>query len=111
MDKEYALYELVERLAPIAFEELKGSKKTISANVDFYSGFVYEAIGIPKELFTPIFAISRMAGWAAHRLEEVTFSSKRIIRPAYKNVANCEIHYDDIEHRQADDDPSDCQSN
>ena len=104
LDKEYALYELVERLAPIAFEELKGSKKTISANVDFYSGFVYEAIGIPKELFTPIFAISRMAGWAAHRLEEVTFSSKRIIRPAYKNVATCEMHYDDIDARIIKDD-------
>lgn len=99
LDKEYALYELVERLAPIAFEELKGSKKTISANVDFYSGFVYEAIGVPRELFTPIFAISRMAGWAAHRLEEVTFSSKRIIRPAYKNVANCEIHYQKLGER------------
>lgn len=111
LDKEYALYELVERLAPIAFEELKGSKKTISANVDFYSGFVYEAIGIPKELFTPIFAISRMAGWAAHRLEEVTFSSKRIIRPAYKNVANCEIHYDDIDERKVDEDQNDCKSN
>lgn len=100
LEKEYALYELVERLAPIAFEELKGSKKTISANVDFYSGFVYEAIGVPRELFTPIFAISRMAGWAAHRLEEVTFSSKRIIRPAYKNVANCEIHYSPIGKRK-----------
>jgi len=100
LDKEYALYELVERLAPIAFEELKGSKKTISANVDFYSGFVYEAIGVPRELFTPIFAISRMAGWAAHRLEEVTFSSRRIIRPAYKNVANCEINYTPIDQRK-----------
>lgn len=97
--KEYALYELVERLAPVAFEELKGSKKTISANVDFYSGFVYEAIGIPRELFTPIFAMSRMPGWAAHRLEEMTFSSRRIIRPAYKNVANCEIHYESIDDR------------
>lgn len=100
MEKEYHLYELVEKLAPIAFEELKGSKKTISANVDFYSGFVYEAIGIPRELFTPIFAISRMAGWAAHRLEEVTFSSRRIIRPAYKNVANCEIFYHPIDERK-----------
>lgn len=104
LEKEYALYELVERLAPVAFEELKGSKKTISANVDFYSGFVYEAIGVPRELFTPIFAISRMAGWAAHRLEEVTFSSKRIIRPAYKNVANCEIHYSPLGGREKNQD-------
>ncbi len=98
-EKLYKFYELVERLAPVAFEELKGSKKTISANVDFYSGFVYEAIGVPRELFTPIFAISRMAGWAAHRLEEMTFSSRRIIRPAYKNVANCELHYTPIDER------------
>lgn len=97
--KEYRLYELVEQLAPEAFEELKGSRKTICANVDFYSGFVYEAIDIPRELFTPIFAISRMAGWAAHRLEEMTFSSRRIIRPAYKNVANCELHYAPLNER------------
>ena len=93
LEKEFALYDLIERLAPKAFHEFKGETKVISANVDFYSGFVYETIGVPKELFTPIFAISRMAGWAAHRLEEVTFSSKRIIRPAYKNVAQCELHY------------------
>ncbi len=103
LEKEYDLYERVERLAPLAFEELKGSKKTISANVDFYSGFVYEAIDIPQELFTPIFAISRMAGWAAHRLEEVTFSSRRIIRPAYKNVASCEMHYISLEDRKEND--------
>lgn len=91
--KEYLLYENVEKLAPVAFEELKGSKKVLSANVDFYSGFVYQSLGIPKELFTPIFALARMSGWAAHRLEEVTFSSRRIIRPAYKNVAPCALHY------------------
>ena len=84
---EYRLYETIEELAPEAFAKFKGgSSKTVSANVDFYSGFVYKCIDIPKELFTPIFAIARMAGWCAHRLEEVTFSSKRIIRPAYKNV-------------------------
>lgn len=100
LTKEYNLYEMVERLAPIAFEELKGSKKTISANVDFYSGFVYEAIDIPRELFTPIFALARMAGWASHRLEEIIFSSKRIIRPAYKNIMPCELHYKDIDNRE-----------
>jgi citrate synthase len=84
---EYDLYENVERLAPEAFARFKGeNSKVVSANVDFYSGFVYKCIDIPKELFTPIFAISRMAGWCAHRLEEVTFSSRRIIRPAYRNV-------------------------
>lgn len=82
---EFYLYDSVERLAPKVFAEFKGGK-TVSANVDFYSGYVYNMIGIPKELFTPIFAVARMAGWAAHRLEEITFSSGRIIRPAYKNV-------------------------
>jgi citrate synthase len=84
---EYNLYETIEELAPEAFAKFKGgNSKVVSANVDFYSGFVYKCIDIPKELFTPIFAIARMAGWCAHRLEEVTFSSRRIIRPAYKNV-------------------------
>ncbi|HPT12877.1 MAG TPA: citrate/2-methylcitrate synthase, partial [Bacteroidales bacterium] len=57
------------------------------ANVDFYSGFVYEMIGLPKEVYTPLFAMSRITGWCAHRIEELNFESKRIIRPAYKNVA------------------------
>lgn len=83
---EFYLYDSVERLAPKVFREYKGEGKTISANVDFYSGYVYNMIGIPKELFTPIFAVARIAGWAAHRLEEVTFSSGRIIRPAYKSI-------------------------
>jgi citrate synthase len=96
---EYALYEAVEELAPEAFTRFKGSKaKLVSANVDFYSGFVYKCIDIPKELFTPIFAIARMAGWCAHRLEEVTFSSKRIIRPAYKNVFGM-VDYEHLEER------------
>lgn len=85
---EFYLYDSVERLAPKVFREYKGEGKTISANVDFYSGYVYNMIGIPKELFTPIFAVARIAGWAAHRLEEVTFSSGRIIRPAYKNITD-----------------------
>ncbi len=85
---EFYLYESVERLAPKAFLEYKGGKKTICANVDFYSGFVYNTIDIPKELFTPIFAVARIAGWAAHRLEEIGFQSGRIIRPAYKNITD-----------------------
>lgn len=89
MEDEYNLYEMVERLAPEAFYRFKGSNtKVVAANVDFYSGYVYQCIDIPEELFTPIFAISRVAGWCAHRIEEVTCSSRRIIRPAYKNVAN-----------------------
>lgn len=84
---EFNLYALIEEIAPKVFEEYKSnSGKVVSANVDFYSGFVYQCLQIPEEIYTPIFAIARVAGWAAHRMEEVTFSSKRIIRPAYKNV-------------------------
>ena len=97
---EYNLYETIEELAPEAFAKFKGgNSKLVSANVDFYSGFVYKSIDIPKELFTPIFAIARMAGWCAHRLEEVTFASKRIIRPAYKNVFG-RIDYEMLEERK-----------
>lgn len=97
---EYLLYEAIEELAPEAFASFKGgNSKVISANVDFYSGFVYKCIDIPKELFTPIFAIARMAGWCAHRLEEVTFASRRIIRPAYKNVFG-RVDYEAMEERQ-----------
>ncbi|MGQ1787027.1 MULTISPECIES: citrate synthase [unclassified Saccharicrinis] len=84
---EFKLYELIEELAPEVFYNFKGENaKIVCANVDFYSGFVYECIKIPKEIYTPIFAVARIAGWAAHRIEEVTFSSRRIIRPAYKCV-------------------------
>lgn len=87
LEKEFALYTKVERLAQKAFYDFKtGTDKHVCANVDFYSGFVYNAIGIPKEVFTPIFAMSRMAGWCAHRIEELNFDQKRIIRPAYKSV-------------------------
>ncbi|MDR1100650.1 MAG: citrate/2-methylcitrate synthase [Treponema sp.] len=82
---ELALYLLVEKLIPGLFKKVKGSGKDICSNVDFYSGFVYSMMGIPHELFTPIFAVSRVAGWCAHRLEEIV-SGGRIIRPAYKCV-------------------------
>lgn len=85
LDKEYAFYELVERLAPKAFYEVKGDEKTVCANVDFYSGFVYLMLKIPIELFTPLFAISRISGWCAHRMEEL-ISGGRILRPAYKSI-------------------------
>jgi citrate synthase len=81
---EFALYEEVERLGKIVFEEEKGSK-VICANVDFYSGFVYDMLGIHPDLHTPIFAMARIAGWAAHLVEEIV-SGGRIIRPAYKYV-------------------------
>lgn len=85
--EEYRLYENIERLVPKVFEQHKGAgAKLISPNVDFFSGFVYDCIRIPREIYTPLFAAARIAGWCAHRLEEITFSSKRIIRPAYKNV-------------------------
>ncbi|MDR2134204.1 MAG: citrate/2-methylcitrate synthase [Treponema sp.] len=83
--REYNLYRLIERLAPEVFKKVKGSDKDICSNVDFYSGFVYTMLGIPPELFTPIFAVSRVAGWCAHRMEEIV-AGGRIIRPAYKCV-------------------------
>ena len=89
-EEEFYLYNLVEKLGPEIFYELKGTKKKLCANIDFYSGFVYEMLDIPKELYTPLFAMSRITGWSAHRIEEVICNS-RIIRPAYKNVSdNCE---------------------
>ena len=87
MMKEFALYELVERLGGRLVMEQRRLFKNVCANVDFYSGFVYTMLGIPKELFTPIFAIARIPGWSAHRLEEILNASK-IIRPAYKYVGH-----------------------
>lgn len=86
--EEFELYETIENLAPQIFYDFKGDKvaKRVCANVDFYSGFVYNCIGIKEPVYTPLFAMSRIAGWCAHRLEELTFDAKRIIRPAYKNV-------------------------
>lgn len=81
---EFNLIESVERLAPQAFYDVKQNDKAICANVDMYSGFVYKMLKIPEELFTPIFATSRIAGWCAHRIEEIMVSN-RIIRPAYKS--------------------------
>lgn len=85
---EFELYALVERITPEVFRMFKGDKSTkvICINVDFYSGFVYACLDISKELYTPLFAIARVSGWCAHRIEELTFSAKRIIRPAFKNV-------------------------
>ncbi|MBQ8568186.1 MAG: citrate/2-methylcitrate synthase [Oscillospiraceae bacterium] len=85
MQKELALYNLVETLAPEVIAKERHIYKGVSANVDFYSGFVYSMLEIPPELYTPLFAIARIAGWSAHRIEELANAGK-IIRPAYKNV-------------------------
>ncbi len=85
MMTEYNLYRIIEQVAPEVFAEEKNSDKKICTNVDFFSGFVYTMLNIPRELYTPIFAVSRIAGWAAHRIEEI-IAGGRIYRPAYKNV-------------------------
>jgi len=85
MEDEFNLLNLIEELTPAVFLKVKGSSKVISANVDFYSGFVYRMLDIPKDLFTPIFAIARIAGWSAHRIEEA-INGRRIMRPAYKHI-------------------------
>ncbi len=85
MAKEYKLYAAVEKLAPAVIAKERKIYKGVSANVDFYSGLVYDMLGLPTELYTPIFAIARIAGWSAHRLEELINGGK-IIRPAYRNV-------------------------
>ena len=87
LEKEFTLYSNVERLAPIVIGREKKIYKGVSANVDFYSGFIYSMLGLPKELFTPIFAIARISGWSAHRLEELINAGK-IIRPAYKSISD-----------------------
>ncbi|MDD3840661.1 MAG: citrate/2-methylcitrate synthase [Clostridia bacterium] len=86
MDKEFLLYTNIEKLASKVFSKFRGKEHIIKPNVDFYSGFVYDMLNIPLELYTPIFAISRIVGWCAHRIEEV-ISGGKIIRPAYKNVS------------------------
>lgn len=87
MEKEFNLYAMIERITPDIFYRVKKSDKVICANVDFYSGFVYNMLNIPEELHTPIFAIARIAGWCAHLVEEI-INGGRIIRPAYKCVIN-----------------------
>ena len=84
--EELELFERVEKLAPEVFHRVTGQNKVMCANVDLYSGLVYKMMGIPPELYTPLFAIARIVGWCAHRVEEVYNPSGRIIRPAYKAV-------------------------
>ena len=87
MDDEFNLYASIEKLTPGVFAKVRGEEKEMCANVDMYSGFVYNMLNIPPELHTPIFAISRIAGWCAHRVEEL-ISGGKIIRPAYKNISD-----------------------
>lgn len=95
--KNFELYENIEKLTPDVMRKVKGSSKSICANVDLYSGFVYEMLNIPRELYTPIFAMARVAGWSAHRIEEIV-SGGKIIRPAYKNVSE-KYDYVEVEAR------------
>ena len=95
--EEYGLYSRIERLAPQVIAAHRKMYKGVSANVDFYSGFVYKMMGLPEELYTPIFAVSRIAGWSAHRIEEL-LNVNKIIRPAYMSVCQ-ETPYVNLEER------------
>lgn len=95
--KDYELYAKIERLAPEVIAQERRIYKGVSANVDFYSGFVYSMLGLPLELYTPMFAIARIVGWSAHRMEEL-INTDKIIRPAYKNVLD-EQPYRSLEER------------
>lgn len=99
LDAEFSFYNKIETLAPKVIAKKRKIYKGVSANVDFYSGFVYNMLNLPLELYTPIFAIARIAGWSAHRLEEIVNRGK-IIRPAYKSVAKHK-HYIPLEQRNA----------
>lgn len=97
-EAEFRLLEKIERLAPEVILNEKGARKDMCANVDMYSGFVYSMLGIPEDLFTPLFACARMSGWAAHRFEEIV-SGKRIIRPAYKSIYSKKRAYIPMDER------------
>lgn len=97
MMKEFTLYKNVEKLAPKVIGEQRHIYKGVSANIDFYSGLVYSMLGIPNEMYTPLFAIARIAGWSAHRIEELV-NAGRIIRPAYKAVGHHK-HYVPMKER------------
>ena len=96
--KEYEFMQRIEQLAIQTIYRVKGHSKTMCANVDFYSGFVYDMIGIPQDIYTPLFAMSRIVGWCAHRNEELNFEGRRIIRPAYRCVTD-ERSYASIDRR------------
>ena len=96
-EKDYRLYAMVEKLAPKIIGEERHIYKGVSANVDFYSGFVYSMLDLPLELYTPMFACARIVGWSAHRMEEL-INTDKIIRPAYKSVKD-EVDYVPLENR------------
>ena len=96
---EYNFYKKIERLAPQVIAQERNMYKGVSANVDFYSGFVYQMLGLPEELYTPLFAIARIVGWSAHRMEEM-MNMNKIIRPAYESVLTTK-KYKKIEDRNA----------
>ena len=96
---EYNFYKKIERLAPQVIAQERNIYKGVSANVDFYSGFVYQMLGLPEELYTPLFAIARIVGWSAHRMEEM-LNMNKIIRPAYESVLTTK-KYKKIEDRNA----------
>lgn len=97
-EDHFELLSLIEKITPSLLAEHRGSNKKVCANVDLYSGFLYEMLGIPRDLFTPLFMSARVAGWSAHRIEEIT-SNGKIVRPAYKNV-NTPKHYVSIAERE-----------
>lgn len=94
---DFDLYAMIERLAPEVIAEERKIYKGVSANVDFYSGFVYGMLDIPVELYTPIFAMARIVGWSAHRLEEL-INADKIVRPAYKSIGTVN-EYVELEQR------------
>ena len=96
-EEDMLMYESIERIAPVVIAKERKIYKGVSPNVDFYSGFVYEMMGIPRELFTPIFAVARISGWSAHRIEELVANNK-IIRPAYRSLLD-NVEYVNIEDR------------
>lgn len=96
--KEYEFMQRIEKIAIETVYRIKGRGKAMCANVDFYSGFVYDMIGIPQDIYTPLFAMSRIVGWCAHRNEELNFEGRRIIRPAYRCVTE-EREYTSIDKR------------
>ena len=97
-EDEMELYRIIKSVAPKLFAEITGHDKILSPNVDFFSGFVYNMLGLPEDVFTPMFAMARVPGWCAHRIEEMTVSS-RIIRPAYKSLSS-RAPYVRLEDRQ-----------
>ena len=92
-DEDMTLYNNIEKIAPKLIAKERKIYKGVSPNVDFYSGFVYEMLGIPRELYTPLFAVARIVGWSAHRIEELVTTDK-IIRPAYKSLVEYREYVD-----------------